>query len=136
MSITDDWYSWIYQFSVNISLYSFTTFLPSIISGLGYHNVKANLMTVPIYFWGMFWCLFIAWASDRTGLRGPFIAAHLLVLIIGYSILVSVKSLGVRYFGCFGKSSSVSSFGTLRGLALTVCSKSSPRPFMPIPVPP
>ncbi|KIY00155.1 uncharacterized protein Z520_03840 [Fonsecaea multimorphosa CBS 102226] len=96
------WYCfWIYQFSINISLYSFTTFLPSIISGLGYHNVRANLMTVPVYFWGMFWCLFIAWASDRSGLRGPFIAAHLLVLIIGYSILVSVDSLGVRYFGCF-----------------------------------
>ncbi|KAH0844940.1 hypothetical protein AYO21_04136 [Fonsecaea monophora] len=96
------WYCfWIYQFSINISLYSFTTFLPSIISGLGYHGVKANLMTVPIYFWGMCWCLFIAWASDRSGYRGPFIAFHLLVLIIGYSILVSVKSLGVRYFGCF-----------------------------------
>jgi MFS family permease len=105
-ALTDPkWFAfWIYQFSVDISLYGFTTFLPTIISGLGYSGVQANLMTVPIYMVGLVWFLIIAYCSDRTGVRGPFLAGPLLCLIIGYSILISVENLKVRFFACFGKS--------------------------------
>ncbi|GAB7353472.1 hypothetical protein MBLNU459_g3928t2 [Dothideomycetes sp. NU459] len=96
------WYAfWIFQFSVDVSLYGFTTFLPSILTGLGYKSYHSNLMTVPIYLWGLIWFLMVAWASDRYGMRGPFIAGPLLFLIIGYAILLSVASLGVRYFACY-----------------------------------
>lgn len=60
-------------------------------------------MTVPIYVWGLVWFLAIAWCSDRYGMRGPFIAGPLVLLIIGYAILISVESLGVRYFACYSK---------------------------------
>ncbi|KAI1268421.1 high-affinity nicotinic acid transporter [Xylariaceae sp. FL1019] len=102
-ALTDPkWYAfWIFQFSVNVSLYSFTTFLPAIIKGLGYTSVKANLLTVPIYFWGLITYLVVAYFSDKVGNRGFFIGGALLFLIIGYSILISVDSLGVRYFACF-----------------------------------
>ena len=60
-------------------------------------------MTVPIYAWGLIWFLLVAWASDRYGMRGPFIAGPLVLLIIGYAILMSVESLGVRYFACYSK---------------------------------
>ncbi|KUL85459.1 hypothetical protein ZTR_06749, partial [Talaromyces verruculosus] len=95
------WAFWVYQFSVDISLYGFTTFLPKIISGLGYSGVHANLMTVPIYMVGLVWFLVIAYCSDRVGVRGPFLAGPLLCLIIGYGILISVESLKVRFFACF-----------------------------------
>ncbi|KAJ5405764.1 hypothetical protein N7465_007048 [Penicillium sp. CMV-2018d] len=102
-ALTDPkWFAfWIYQFSVDISLYGFTTFLPKIISGLGYSGVQANLMTVPIYMVGLVWFLMIAYCSDRANIRGPFLAGPLLCLIIGYSILISVENLKVRYFACF-----------------------------------
>ncbi|KAJ5682212.1 high-affinity nicotinic acid transporter [Penicillium macrosclerotiorum] len=96
------WYAfWTYQFSVDISLYGFTTFLPKIVSGLGYSGVQANLMTVPIYMVGLIWFLAIAYCSDRVGLRGPFLAGPLLCLIIGYAILISVENVKVRFFACF-----------------------------------
>ncbi|KAJ5714030.1 high-affinity nicotinic acid transporter [Penicillium malachiteum] len=102
-ALTDPkWYAlFIYQFSVDISLYGFTTFLPKIVSGLGYSGVKANLMTVPIYIVSLIWFLVIAYFSDRTGLRGPFLAGPLLCLVIGYAILISVEDLEVRFFACF-----------------------------------
>ncbi|KAK8240199.1 high-affinity nicotinic acid transporter [Phyllosticta capitalensis] len=93
---------WIYQFCVDVSLYGFTTFLPSIIQGMGFvSSVDAQLMTVPVYFWGTIFFLFIAWSSDRTGNRGYWLAGPIACLIIGYAILISVESTGVRYFACF-----------------------------------
>lgn len=91
----------IFQFSVDISLYGFSTFLPSLLSGLGYEGVRANLMTVPVYFWGLFTFLAVAYLSDKTGRRDFWIGGPVLCLIIGYAILISVDSLGVRYFACF-----------------------------------
>lgn len=95
--------SWVFQFSVDVSLYGFTTFLPKIINGLGYSSVQANLLTVPIYFWGLCTFLFTACMSDRQGVRGYWIAGPLVCLVVGYAILISVDSLGVRYFACFSK---------------------------------
>ncbi|KAJ0284038.1 hypothetical protein CBS470a_007023 [Colletotrichum nupharicola] len=92
---------WIFQFAVDISLYGFTTFLPAIVNGLGYTSVTANLMTVPIYVWGLITFLFTAYMSDKTGNRGYWIGGPLICLIVGYALLISVDNLGVRYFACF-----------------------------------
>jgi MFS family permease len=98
------WYMFFtYQFSVNISLYGLTTFFPAIIKGLGYTSVHANLMTVPVYVCSLVFFLIVAYFSDKTGMRGPFLAGSLLLLIIGYAILISVDNLKVRFFACFGK---------------------------------
>ncbi|PLB52498.1 high-affinity nicotinic acid transporter [Aspergillus steynii IBT 23096] len=91
----------VFQFPVDISLYGFTTFLPSIIEGMGYTSVRANLLTVPVYAWGLLWFLGVGYMSDRTGNRGYWIGGPLLALIIGYAILIGVETVGVRYFACF-----------------------------------
>lgn len=99
------WYAYFaYQFSVNISLYGLTTFMPAIVRGLGYASVTANLMTVPIYVCSLVFFLIIAYFSDRTGYRGPYLAGCLLCLIIGYALLISVDNLKVRFFASFGRS--------------------------------
>lgn len=95
------WAFWAYQFSVNISLYGLTTFLPTIVRGLGYTSVHANLMTVPIYICSLLFFLVIAYFSDRTQMRGPYLLGCLMCLIIGYAILISVENLKVRFFACF-----------------------------------
>ncbi|KAH5138173.1 hypothetical protein HBH69_225250 [Parastagonospora nodorum] len=96
------WYAFFaYQFSINISLYGLTTFMPVIVRGLGYTSVRANLMTAPIFFVALIFFLALAWASDRTGLRGPFLIVGLVCLITGYSILITVDNLKVKFFACF-----------------------------------
>ncbi|KAG4260878.1 high-affinity nicotinic acid transporter [Fusarium proliferatum] len=96
------WYAFFaYQFSVNISLYGLTTFMPAIVRGLGYTSIMANLMTVPIFMCSLVFFLVIAYFSDRTGYRGPFLGIGLTLLIIGYAILLSVDNLKVRFFASF-----------------------------------
>jgi len=58
-------------------------------------------MTVPVYILGLVWFLFIAYMSDRTKLRGPWIGGPLILLIIGMAILIGVEHNGIRFFGCF-----------------------------------
>lgn len=113
------WYLFFtYQFSVNISLYGLTTFFPAIIRGLGYTSVNANLMTVPVYLCSLVFFLVVAYFSDKTGVRGPFLAGSLLLLVIGYAILISVDNLKVRFFACFGKFSFGYMFVTFAGCKL------------------
>lgn len=98
------WYAFFaYQFSINISLYGLTTFMPAIVRGLGYTSYHANLMTVPIFFVALVFFLALAWASDRTEVRGPFLIIGLVCLIAGYSILLTVNNLKVKFFACFGE---------------------------------
>lgn len=89
------------EFSVTLSLFSFMTFLPAIIRGLGYTSVHAQLITVPVYIWATISYLVIAWASDRVGLRSPFILGATLACIVGYSMNISSSSLGVRLAAVF-----------------------------------
>lgn len=97
------WYAFsAYQFCVDITLYGFTTFLPAIVRGLGYQSIHANLMTAPIYFCALAFFLLIAYFSDKTGLRGPFMAGPLLCLVIGYAMLITIDNLKIRFFACFG----------------------------------
>ena len=95
---------WVYQFCVDVTLYAMTTFMPTIIESLGYASVHANLMTVPVYMVALIWFLVLAYFSDRSGIRWPFLAGPLLCLIIGYAILIGADDLKVRFFACFGKS--------------------------------
>lgn len=81
--IDPKWYAfWVYQFCCDISLYGLTTFMPAIVQGLGYTSVHANLMTVPIFMVSLVCFLVIAYFSDRSGVRGPFLMGALLSLII------------------------------------------------------
>lgn len=73
--------------SLNVALSSISIFLPSIIKTLGYTNAKAQLMTVPPYACAGVVMLLVAKASDRMKVRGPFVAAVLVLSGIGYTVL-------------------------------------------------
>ncbi|KAK0435180.1 major facilitator superfamily domain-containing protein [Armillaria borealis] len=99
-----DWRTWVHgtiQFGADITLYAISTFMPVLISDMGYSSYKAQLLTIPVYAVGALSFIIQAKLSDRTLLRGPFIMANFLVQIIGYIILTSTKSIGARYFGVF-----------------------------------
>ncbi|KAH7008825.1 major facilitator superfamily domain-containing protein [Ilyonectria destructans] len=90
------------QFGVDTMLYGFSTFLPTIINGLGkWSTAEVQLLTIPCYFLGAVTYMSTAYLSDRLQKRGIFCVVFGTVSVIGYGILLSDSSAGVYYFGCF-----------------------------------
>src|ERR1700694_637302 len=54
-------------------LYAISLFLPSIVAGLGYSGPTAQLLTVPVYVCACGVCILMAFFSDRSQRRGPFV---------------------------------------------------------------
>lgn len=85
-------------------LQSVQLFLPVIIARLGYNTVKTNLYTVAPNVSGAVMLLILAFASDLTRLRFPFIAFGFLFTFIGFIIYATIDintQLHVAYFACF-----------------------------------
>lgn len=89
------------QFCGASMLYGYSTFLPTIILGLGrWDRVVTNAMTVPCYALGVITFLVVAWVSDKIQLRGIFPAVCGCISVIGYGVLVADLSAGAHYAGC------------------------------------
>jgi hypothetical protein len=58
-------FSSVIQFCQDILLYGFSTFLPTILGGMGYDSLMSNVLTVPVYVWAAMVFIAIAWCSDR-----------------------------------------------------------------------
>jgi hypothetical protein len=92
------------QICLGVPLQSVTLFLPQIVSRLGYNRVKTNLYTVAPNVSGAVMLLILAFASDYTRWRFPFIVAGFLFTFTGFMIYVSIdvlSNLNVAYFACF-----------------------------------
>ncbi|PWY75868.1 MFS general substrate transporter [Aspergillus eucalypticola CBS 122712] len=88
------------QFGVDTMLYGYSTFLPTIIQGMGsWTTPEVQALTIPCYAVGAISYLIIAWASDRTQRRGVFTCIFAAISVVGYGILISDSSSGVHYFG-------------------------------------
>ncbi|PTD03776.1 putative transporter [Fusarium culmorum] len=99
-----DWKIWLFcigQFGGDTILYGYSTFLPTIIRGLGdWNTAQVQALTIPCYAIGAITYIVVAWFSDRTQRRAVFTVALGLVCTVGYAILVSTAPSGVKYFGC------------------------------------
>ena len=83
-------------------LYGYSTFLPTIIKGLGHWTTaQTQALTVPCYAAGAISYLLVARLSDYQQRRGLYSMLSALASVIGYAILISDSSSGVHYFGCF-----------------------------------
>lgn len=87
--------------SIAEPLYSLALFTPTIITALEFSGASANLLSVPPYVVGFITTMVTAFVSDRIMLRGPFILFWTCFTIVGYAILISPLSAGVKYFGIF-----------------------------------
>ncbi|KIW10903.1 hypothetical protein PV08_10202 [Exophiala spinifera] len=100
-----DWKVWMFaagQFGVDTVLYGYSTFLPSIIRGIGsWSTAEVQALTVPCYALGAITYLVVAYFSDRYQQRGLAVVPFCLICVVGYVILMTDVSSGVRYFGCF-----------------------------------
>lgn len=88
-------------FCLLVSLHSFSLFLPSIISVMGYEAMIAQLLTAPPNIAGFISVIASSYLSDRTKIRGPFIAGGSLLGIVGYTMLLVSDRNPVRYAGTF-----------------------------------
>jgi MFS family permease len=98
-----DWKVWMFciaQFGADTMLYGYSTFLPTIINGLGqWTPAQIQLLTIPCYFVGAVTYMTVAWLSDRKQMRGLFCVIFGTVSLVGYAVLLSNTSSGVHYFG-------------------------------------
>lgn len=82
-------------------LYGYSTFLPTIIKGLGkWSTAETQALTVPCYAIGAITYILVARLSDRLQQRALAAVSFSIVSIIGYIILMTPVSQGVRYFAC------------------------------------
>jgi MFS family permease len=92
------------QVCLGVPLQGVQLFLPQIIGRLGYSTVKTNLYTVAPNVSGAVMLLVLAFASDYTRLRFPFVALGFLFTFIGMTIYAGIDvehRLQVAYFASF-----------------------------------
>lgn len=90
-----------YQFTCTTILGSLAYFTPTLVTGLGFESVQANLMTVPPWAIGYVFSIAVAWSSDRFNERGLHVAACGGIAGIGFltSALLPPTAYMSRY-GC------------------------------------
>ncbi|KAF2238653.1 MFS general substrate transporter [Viridothelium virens] len=88
-------------FAIITPIYSYSLFLPTIISGLGYGRVTAQLFTVPPNMGAFFTVILAGHFSDRYRMRGPFMIAGCTLAIGGYIMLIASKRPLTQYGGTF-----------------------------------
>jgi hypothetical protein len=92
------------EICLGVPLQSVSLFLPQIVARLGYDKIKTNLYTVAPNISGAVMLLILAFTSDFTRLRFPFIALGFLLTFTGFIIFATIDvehSIHVAYFACF-----------------------------------
>ncbi|KAK0615184.1 high-affinity nicotinic acid transporter [Bombardia bombarda] len=80
-------------------IYSFSLFLPTIITNMGYTANNAQLMSVPPYVCACFFTVTASWYADKYRQRGVFLLGFQLVAIAGFAMLVGTANPAVQYTG-------------------------------------
>lgn len=92
------------EMCLGVPIQSVALYLPPIIARLGYGTVKTNLYTVAPNVTGAVMLLVLAFASDYTKVRSPFVALGFALTMIGFIIYATIDindHLNVAYFACF-----------------------------------
>ncbi len=92
------------EICLGVPLQGVSLFLPQIVARLGYSTVQTNLHTVAPNITGAVMLLTLAFASDYTRWRFPFVALGFFWTFVGFIIYASInvlENLQVAYFACF-----------------------------------
>jgi MFS family permease len=98
-------------FMINVSVQSFSLFLPTILSALGWTALKTQFYTVPPYALACCYSVFVSWLSDRYRRRGLVILVGTTLALIGYIMLVTAKSNTIKYVAVFFSATGVFPLG-------------------------
>jgi len=86
----------------NFKIVGFSTFLPTIIDGLGnWTTAQVQLLTIPCYFVGGSVYAIVSRISDIYTTRGVFVIGSCVISMIGYAILIANASQAAHYFATF-----------------------------------
>ncbi|KAF2187325.1 MFS general substrate transporter [Zopfia rhizophila CBS 207.26] len=100
-----DWKMWQFPFLLfcnNLTVYSFSYFLPIILQGSMHYSAKMTyILNVPPYVFAAFWMFGAGFLNDRVKMRGPTLVTQALIIIMGTSLMAFAKNPGARYFGVF-----------------------------------
>ncbi|KIJ54472.1 hypothetical protein M422DRAFT_200255 [Sphaerobolus stellatus SS14] len=103
-----DWKTWngmhklIILFRSIMPLYSFSLFLPTIIShNKGFKATPANLLTVPVYAFACVLTCAVGYFADKIGNRGYFNLGFFVIAAAGYIILIVSRNSALSYFATF-----------------------------------
>ncbi|OOF92853.1 hypothetical protein ASPCADRAFT_210107 [Aspergillus carbonarius ITEM 5010] len=93
------------EICLGVPLQGVSLFMPQIIQRLGYSTVKTNLYTVAPNVSGAVMLLVLAFASDATRLRSPFIVLGFLLTFTGFMIYAAItdveQQIHLAYFATF-----------------------------------
>ncbi|OQE19013.1 hypothetical protein PENSTE_c016G02803 [Penicillium steckii] len=93
------------EICLGVPLQGVALFMPQIVGRLGYPTVKTNLYTVAPNVTGAVMLLILAFCSDYTKLRSPFIVLGFLLTFCGFTIYASIddvqNQLQLAYFATF-----------------------------------
>lgn len=95
------WLSAIAYCAILTALYTFGLFVPTIIVGLGYSAIRAQLFSVPPYAVAAFLTVLAAWVSDKKKTRGPVMLVFLPLAIAGYALIANATSNQTKYGALF-----------------------------------
>ena len=68
---------------------------------MGFNAIDSQGLTAPPFFCSFLVTIFSTWVADKTQQRGLTIMVLTTIGGIGYVLLATVKTVGVRYFGTF-----------------------------------
>jgi hypothetical protein len=93
-------------FCCDMTAASMSSFIPTILTELGWKSATAQAMSIPIWLNGMVFQVTAAVLSARTGLRFPYILFGITCVAVGWMIQIvysenGAVSAGWRYFGLF-----------------------------------
>lgn len=108
-------------FGANVSYASLPLYLPTILEDIGYSSINAQGLSAPPYFSAFLCALITTWLADKTQQRGLVLVVTSLVGGIGYIVLATVNTAGVRYFATFLAAAGV--FSTIPNILAWTLSK-------------
>ncbi|GAB1316877.1 High-affinity nicotinic acid transporter [Madurella fahalii] len=76
-------------FCVVVPVYAFAYFTPTVVRTLGYSTVQTQLHSVPPFAAALGLCLILAYLSDRTDMRLPYLLFSGVLLIAGLAVLMT-----------------------------------------------
>lgn len=114
-------------FSCNVSFSSLPVFLPTILKDMGFTSINAQGLTAPPYFASFLVTIATTWLADRLQQRGLMITFLSLIGAVGYVLLATCTSVGVRYLGVF--LAAVGVFPSIANILPWVLSASSPSSY-------
>ena len=88
-------------FSANVSYASLPVYLPTILADMGYSKINAQGLSAPPYFVAFLFALVTTSVADKTQQRAVVLMITSIIGGIGYVVLATVTTVGVRYFATF-----------------------------------